>query len=293
MKKQGIALAVLLLASLACNINAPATDVPQDVDLETAVAATLTAIAAQAQPTVETPTEAANIPVSFSGNNFTIPQGLAMGATPAIIPASFDSQTPFWDIYPAYVELTLDGYILQEKFHEPVVRIYPVAEFEAANEGAAAIIHEMRALMAAQGSPLPPNLPFLPLFNAGQMFHSNEQFITFQNGTGIRFLTQYGQDISPVNNHALFYTFQGMTSDGSYYVSAILPVNAPFLVEFPSPEYPTPPDGIPFDWEDWEHAQAYMDAVTQKLNATDPAVFTPPLTNLDAMMQSLIVSGIP
>jgi hypothetical protein len=293
MKKQGIALVVLLLASLACKLNPPATDNPEQMDLESAVAATLTAIAAQAQPTVEIPTEAATIPVSFSGNNFTIPQGLATGATPAIIPASLDPQMPFWEIHPAYVEFTLDGYIIQEKFHEPKLRIYPVAEFENANEGTAAIINEMRTLLASQGSPLPVNLPFLPLFNAAQMFHSNEQFITFQNGTGIRFLTQYGQDISPVNNHALFYTFQGMTHDGTYYVSAILPVNAPFLSEFPSPQYPAPPDGIPFDWDNWENAQAYMDAVMQKLNATDSAVFTPPLTSLDALMQSLLVTGIP
>lgn len=292
MKKQRIALAVLLFASLACGIVAP-TAAPEETNLEDAVAATLTAIALQSQPTPAPPTEAGGVAVSFSGNDFVIPQGLAGGAASALIPASLDPQAPFWDMYPAHIEFTLDGYILQDKFFEPLIRIYPASEFESANEGAARIIGEMRALLAAQGAPLPSNIPFLPLFNAAQTFHSNEQFIPFQNGTGIRFLTQYGQDISPVNNHSLFYTFQGMTSDGKYYVSAILPVNTPFLSEYPSPEYPVPADGVPFDWENWENAQAYMEAITQKLNNTDPAVFTPPLAALDALIQSLLVSGAP
>ncbi|MDP1548479.1 MAG: hypothetical protein Q8L87_20900 [Anaerolineales bacterium] len=291
MKKQGIVLVVLLFASLACGVSSPAA--PETSDVESAVAATLTALSPLSQETEATPTQAGGVAVSFSGAGFTIPQGLATGATPAVIPASLDPQAPTWDIHPSFAEFALDGYILHGKFHEPVIRIYPVTEFESVNEGAAGIINEMRDLLTSQGSPLPFNLPFLPLFNAGQMFHSNEQFIAFQNGTGLRYLTQYGQDISPVNNHALFYTFQGITNDGKYYVSAILPVNAPFLVEFPSPEYPTPPNGIPFDWENWENAQAYMDAVTQQLNSTDPTAFTPPLTTLDTFIASILVTGTP
>ncbi|WKZ34162.1 MAG: hypothetical protein QY332_11135 [Anaerolineales bacterium] len=292
MKRQGIALAVLLSLSLACGLVAPAA-APEATDTESIVSATLTAIAAEIESTPAPPTQTGGVAVGFSGNDFVIPQGLATSATPSTIPASLDSQAPYWDIYPSYVEFALDGYILQGTFHEPRIRIYPVAEFEAANEGAVQIIEELRTLLAAQGAPLPANLPFLPLFNAGQMFHAQEQFITFQNGAGIRYLTQYGQDISPVNNHAMFYTLQGLTSDGRYYVSAILPSNAPFLSEFPSPQFPVPLDGIPFDWENWENAQTYMDAVTQKLNETDAATFMPSLASLDTMMQSLLVTEIP
>lgn len=291
MKRKSIVFSVLLFASLACGLIAPTP--AEEIDLDTAVATTLTAIALQSQPTPAAPTEAGGVAVSFSGSEFVIPPGLATSATPSIVPASLDLQAPIWDIYPSYAEFSLDGYILQGTFHEPRFRIYPAAEFEAANEGAAQIINELRALLAAQEAPLPVNLPFLPLFNAGQIFHAKEQFIPFQNGTGIRFLTQFGQDVSPVNNHSLFYTFQGLTSDGRYYISAILPANAPFLVEYPSPEFPVPPSGIPFDWENWENTQSYMDAVTQQINSADPAVFNPPLTTLDALIQSIRISGAP
>ncbi len=296
MQKTKIALAILLFASLACGLISPAAEPTEETNLEDAVAATLTAIALQTQPASIPPTdpiEAGGVAVTFSGISFTIPQGLATSATSTLVPASLDPQVPFWDIYPAHIQFTLDGYILQDKFFEPLIRVYPAAEFESANEGAAMIIDEMRSLLATQGSPLLANIPFLPLFNAAQIFHSNEQFITFQNGRGIRFLTQFGQNISPVNNHDLFYTFQGMTSDDKFYISAILPVNASFLSEFPSPEYPIPPDGVPFDWENWENTQTYMDAITQRLNNTDSAAFTPPLTLLDALIQSMIIASIP
>ncbi|GAB4404724.1 MAG: hypothetical protein OHK003_32610 [Anaerolineales bacterium] len=286
-KKLSVVFSVLLFASLACGLIAPTP--AEEIDFDAAVAATLTAIALQSQPMPAAPTETGGVAVSFSGSEFVIPPGLATGATPSTIPASLDPQAPIWDIYPSYVEFTLDGYILQGTFHEPRIRIYPVAEFESANEGAAQIINELRILLAAIEAPLPVNLPFLPLFNAGQVFHAKEQFFPFKNGTGIRFLTQFGQDISPVNNHSLFYTFQGLTSDGRYYVSAILPANAPFLVEFPSPEFPVPSGGIPFDWENWENTQSYMDAVTQQINSADPAVFNPPLTMLDALIQSILI----
>lgn len=292
MKTQGIALAILLCLSLACGLTAPAAD-PQESGLETIVAATLTAMADQTQPTPPAPIEANNITVSHSGVSFTIPQGLATGATPTVIPAALEPDAPYWGIHPSYMEFALDGYLPSGTFHQPKIHIFPATEFENANDGAAVAIGELRALLTSQSEPLPANLPFLPLFNAAQIFHSNEQFIAFQNGRGIRFLTQYGQDVSPVNNHSMFYTFQGMTNDGKYYISAVLPAGAPFLSDFPSPEYPVPLDGIPFDWDDWENTQAYMDAITQKLNETDAAIFTPSLAALDAMMQSLLVTEIP
>jgi len=145
----------------------------------------------------------------------------------------------------------------------------------------------LKAIIA--GQPLPEALPFLPAFNAAQIFHSNEQILTFQNGKGIRFLTQYGQDVSPVNNNSLFYTFQGLTDDGAYYVAAILPVSAAFLPADGNPDTPLPADGVPFDWENYEKISQYFELVKQKLNAADSNAFNPMLTNLDALIKSILI----
>ncbi len=315
MKKVNLVLSMVALLVMACSTTFVVTSTPasQTDMLGTIVAATMQALTSappvftpttaleQMTPTViiqvtETPTAPANsnqILVSNLGKSFTIPQGVATGATVESLPAQLDPNMPIWDIYPAHDEFTLDGYALQFKFFAPKILFYPATEFSNVNPGAAQIINDMKALLANPSAPLPQTIPFLPLFNAAQVFHSNEQFLTFQNGTGIRFLTQFAQAPLPVNNHELFYTFQGITSDGMYYIAAILPVNAAFLVEDSEPDSTPPPDGIPFDWNNFESLPTYLDAVKQKLNATDPNSFTPPLSSLDLMMQSLSVTGNP
>ena len=61
------------------------------------------------------------------------------------------------------------------------------------------------------------------------MFLSKPEYLKFENGSGVRYLTMYGQGFAPINNHDLFYSFQGLTADGRYWVSVIMPVNHPSL----------------------------------------------------------------
>jgi hypothetical protein len=126
-----------------------------------------------------------------------------------------------------------------------VLYAYPINEYLQVNEDMAKPFNALKSVI--EGQPLPENIPFLPAFNAAQMFHSNEKILEFQNGKGIRFLTQYGQAPYPVNNESLFYTFQGMTNDGAYYVAAVLPIQAAFLPANGNPDTPLPADGVPFD----------------------------------------------
>ena len=168
------------------------------------------------------------------------------------------------------------------------IYVYPVNEYLQVAPDMAELFDSLKAIIA--GQPLPENLPFLPAFNAAQMFHSNEQVLKFQSGEGIRFLTQYGQAPYPVNNNSLFYTFQGLTDDGAYYVAAVLPINATFLSADGNPDTPLPADGIPFDWENFENMDQHFELVKQKLNATAPSAFNPTLTALDVLIQSIRVT---
>lgn len=124
-------------------------------------------------------------------------------------------------------------------------------------------IDKLKTIINSPDQHLPENLPFLPTFNAGQVFHSNERPFAFQNGTGIRFLTQYAQAPYPVNNFSLFYTFQGLTNDGKYYVAAILPINAAFLSPDGNPDTPLPVDGVPFDWNNYENINSHFELVNK------------------------------
>jgi hypothetical protein len=283
MNKKILGLLIILLATLACGAIAPAT--PAQPGVETVVAATLQALTAVAPPTQ--PPVSGTL-VAINNITFTIPTGLGKGAqveTIQAVPASDD--VAWWDIAPTYNKYHIQGYPMSGTFHTATVYVYPVKEYLQVNEDMAEPFDTLKTIIA--GQPLPENIPFLPAFNAAQMFHSNEQLLSFQSGQGIRFLTQYGQAPYPVNNESLFYTFQGMTDDGAYYVSAILPVTAAFLPADGNPDTPLPADGVPFDWENFLNMDQHFALVKQKLNATDPNAFNPTLTDLDALIQSILI----
>lgn len=284
---------VIMLVTLACGIiGAPAT--PAQPGVETIVAATfqaLTAVVPATQTSMPLPTPINGTTIAVNNISFVIPTGIGSGAqaeTIEAVPPSDDM--PWWEIGPTYHQYLIQGYPLSNTFHKPMVFVYPVEEYIQMNADVATVIDKLRTIINSQGQPLPENLPFLPTFNAGQVFHSNEKYQSFQNGAGIRYLTQYAQAPYPVNNHSLFYTFQGLTSDGAYYVSAVLPINAAFLSADGNPETPLPADGVPFDWDNFENVTQHFELVKQKLNATDPNAFTPSLTNLDSLIQSIIIS---
>ncbi len=233
------------------------------------------------EPTVEIVPD-----VVFHGASFSYDDSLASDVIAEIVPAE---EFMNGDIIPEHIRFSFVGYILPDTFHEPVIHIYPVSDFEPGSmlaQNAA----DLQALLAggivppAEGSFTTSNLPFLPLFNAGQMLHTQTAILNFQNGQGVRFLTQYTQSYVPVNNHEMFYTFQGLTDDGAYYVAAILPASHPTL----------PPDESSIPGGDFEafadNFDNYLNDTALQLNAQDGASFTPSLMLLDEMIQSLEVT---
>ena len=106
---------------------------------------------------------------------------------------------------------------------KPQIFIYPVQEMSA-YENVGNIAADLEALLQSQQ----PGriLPYLPLYNAGQVMHAQVKFLDFQSGSGVRYLTQFDQALLPINNDELLYTYQGLTSDGRFYVAAVLPVKA-------------------------------------------------------------------
>lgn len=284
-KSLGLVIGITLI-SLACGLSAPVT--PAQTGVETIVAATFQALT-PAAPATQTPISGTTITVN--NISFVIPAEIGSGAQAETIEAvSPSDDMPWWEVAPAYHRYLIQGYPLSGTFHEPRIFVYPVDEYIQVNPDVAGIVEELHTIINSPDQPKPEYLPFLPTFNAGQVFHSNEQSLSFQNGTGIRFLTQFAQAPYPANNQSLFYTFQGLTSDGAYYISAILPINAAFLSADGNPDTPLPADGVPFDWNNFENGPAHFELVKQKLNATDPNAFNPALTSLDELIQSINIS---
>lgn len=127
-------------------------------------------------------------------------------------------------------------------------------------------------------------LTMLPPSNAAQTLRAQAQYVSFAEGTGIRYLTQLSQGPVPISNQDLFYTFQGLTADGATYVSAYFPVTLPVLPDSPQlsqAEFET----LMADWPD------YLARTLALLNEQPTAAFTPDLAALDRLINSLSVAG--
>jgi hypothetical protein len=219
-----------------------------------------------------------------SGVSFSYPASLAKGVKGETVPAeAAGSDGPWWLPVPGYTRLTLEGYVSMGKTdQEPRVVVYPADEFAKSNQEAGNRIAALQKLL--QDKPANPEgeLPFLPLENAKQMMHVKVQYVSFAGGQGVRYLTQYAQGMMPVNNQALFYTFQGLTEDGKYYVAAILPVSHPSL--------PASFDAVPADQlKVGEAYTTYLNDAAKALEGQDEASFQPSLADLDALVKSIEV----
>lgn len=291
----GIAIGTWGCSFSAGTIGTP-TPIPAD-EVETVVAATLQAHTAAPTENLSTPvtstesaTQAGETPVSFEGVSFVLPKEIGNGASTEKMTAVEANTDAPWDIAPTHLRFTLTGYPLQGKFHEPRIFVYPAGDYAASNPNAAEQIDRLRK--ALTGAPLmAETLPIVPFFNATPQIAAQIKLIPFQNSGGaVRSLTQYAQYAAPINNNELFYHFQGLSGDGNYYVIGILPVTAPILAEDEKPEASVPEGGVPIP-TDVGPNEVYYFSVTEKLNSLSPDAFTPSLSALDVLVQSLVMTN--
>ncbi len=181
MTKKMLAMAVTLFLLAACGAPAPAQP-----GVETIVAETLAAMTSAAPP-VETPVASSGAIVSANSVNFVIPVGLGTSANVESMAAVTVEDGPMMGATPAHTKFTITDYPLQGKFFEAHILVYPASEYETINEGAARNLQKLRAIIASPSAPLTMDmLPGITAFNAGMVFASQMQVISFQSGSGVR-----------------------------------------------------------------------------------------------------------
>ena len=271
------ALVVTLACSFSVNVPVKPTEPP--------IITTLAPATLLPAPSETSATAISGMDIAYLGMSFTIPSGLANGTQNDVVPPAND-----YSVWPAHTRFILQGYPLQGTVFDPQILIFPVKEFTQMSEDAGGVINALQSILTAQKFAPTQPIPFLPNQHAQQVLHVQEKFLSFKNGSGIRFVTQYDQAPLPINNASLFYTFQGLTSDGNYYISVILPVNLPYLSVDDKLTSIAPPDGVQFNWENPELFPAYLQTMTERLNQTNNR-FTPTLATLDGLVQSIVAVG--
>jgi hypothetical protein len=272
MKQNVLILCLMALLIASCSVPTPETPLPQ---FETPVVA--------ATSTVDT-----GGVVTLNNVSFTLPLGVANDAQSEMVSAVTDpNNSGWWEVAPEHLKFTLTGYQVQNKALEPQIFVYPVVEYSTLNTQAADQIQKLKTVLAG-GALTKDALPSW-MVNAGQIFTAKAQVVPFQNGRGVRFLTQYAQYPAPANNRELVYHFQGLTDDGKYYIVAVLPVASSILAEDEKPEAAVPPGGVPLPASGMPDP-AYYDAVTKALDAMYEDSFNPSLFQLDALIQSITVT---
>jgi hypothetical protein len=126
------------------------------------------------------------------------------------------------------------------------------------------------------------DIPDLAEVDCERAIISKPQFLDFKSGSGIVFLTQYGQDFQAINNEELACVFQGLTSDRQYYISARLAVGHPTLDRGIDTTHPVPAP----------RQAKYLKHIQQELDYFPESSFNPPLQDLKSMLASLAFLGI-
>ncbi|HSL47108.1 MAG TPA: hypothetical protein VK897_26960 [Anaerolineales bacterium] len=229
-------------------------------------------------------------PVEYQDAQLEFSSDLASSVWPETVPPERGTaDAPGWLVWPEHTRFTfayprrsgdLEVSRFAAAFGPPRVMIYPAQEYAEMSEFAKTEIEELQSLLQTRPPAIEGEMPALPLINAAQVFHAQVEYLDFQNGQGVRFISQYSQDISPVFNQSLFYTFQGLTNDGAYYVAAFFPLAAEELPDDPFVE----------DYDAFSaRYQDYLNETISQLDSFSADQFDPDLDVLDDVIQSLAV----
>lgn len=246
-----------------------------------------TTASAQAEATPIPSAHTEGISVEFEGTRFSFDRALAQSAQGVQLPAvAWDNNVPgFGGGAPAHTAFGFNGEQITTDVSpfQPAVRVYPLDALKALDPIVAREVLALKTLLSVQATHVNDALPVFPIFPAQQIIHPQIKYLNFQGGKGVRFVTYYAQDASPLTNDGLFYTFQGLSADEKFYVTVFWHLTTDKLPN-------SYQDAQIKDYDAWVKQYETYRADTEKmLNDLSSDAFAPHLTTLDQMIESLQV----
>ncbi len=259
-----------------------------------------------AAPAVVTPTTEASVPAvigpaplppatalepaKFALNPAGIARRLAKVIAPAV--AYVPDSPPLLNGLPTRVQYTFDRDTLPS-YYDPLRRqllILPIEEYRALyagrpDEQAAfdKIVQDMKSLLTTRPATVTGEIPYLPQLGASQALKTKLGYLDFEGGACARYIAAYKQDASPFTDAETFYTCQGLSDDGKYWVSFTHPIASTAL---PSNDQRVTPATLKEVETDYAGYVARTEAAIDRLSARS---FRPFLSRLDTVVKSLTI----
>ncbi len=231
----------------------------------------------------------------FDGVSFRYDASLAGGVVPKMVPETIESDgSAPWAAQPRHIEFDFTDFHGSGMQSLPAtIYVFPVRSSYTAltppekHDFWLPEVQSLKSLLTTQPdlhavveqsstSPnQPPWLPYLPPINAGTIATGKASYLSFRNGLGICYLVHITQDGSAPDANSTLYTFQGLTSDGNYYLAAFFPA---FPTAIPAIQLPQGDD-----------IRAYYLNLIDRFDGISNDAYTPNLDNLDKMLSSLSV----
>jgi len=183
--------------------------------------------------------------------------------------------------HPQYTQVTLTTYQTGSSV-SPQIDVFSVQSYseDFPPNGIGDFPSVLQALI--DGGTPGQTLPFLNPYEAAQIIYAKYKVLNVPSGSGIRYLTEYAQNYAVIDNNDLFYTYQGLTSDGKYVITALLPVSNPILPNHGD----TYPGGETYQ-QFSNNFDTYIADTKTQLDAQPPANFSPGLVLLDDLIKSI------
>ena len=207
-----IAIVTGLLLLSACApastaINIPANTTPPVTGDVTPIPASPTPILSTEVPATAVPTvqsaSSTGTEVTFGSLSLVVPPEVASGASGSEYPPLDSEDTAWWQKTPGHLQVMLgDYYVLQGKFHQPQIYVYPAQAYAELVPAAFESIRRLDNILYGNGESISADqLPTVPFFNAQQVFASNIQTLSFQNGEKVLVEAKVSGNIGKQHHH--------------------------------------------------------------------------------------------
>lgn len=219
--------------------------------------------------------------IQYNHIGFTVDASLATNANILNVPA--DSEMTFPPEPQHTVFRLYNALPVPESLYDSftVVTVYPIADMDGF-EQYQAMAEDLSQLLAERPelSAYTESLAFMPIATHGQVLHTRTQYVETDNVKGISYVTAILAAAEPFLSDSFYYTFQGISTDGNYYISVVTHLTTTLY----------PAEAEPVELSFYDEFDQYLVEATDLLNNAPLDAFSPALPSVESLIASLHIN---